>query len=53
MKAWMLKKKPRGSVDQYIVANSHHFDEEPDPDLLKSRIRISINVKRDIRIHIK
>jgi hypothetical protein len=35
------------------VADSLHFDEEPDPDLVKSRIRIRIKVKRDIRIHIK
>ncbi len=35
------------------VRDSHHFDEEPDPDLVKSRIRISINVNRDIRIRIK
>ncbi len=48
-------KKEDERVCRPIVADSHHIDEEPDPDLVKSRIyiRFSINVKREIGIHIK
>jgi hypothetical protein len=34
-------------------ADSHHFDEEQDPDIMKSQVRIRIKVKRDIRIRIR
>ncbi len=51
MKAWILKKKPRGFVDQWLQIRFILM--EPDPDLVKSRIQIRIKVKKDIRIHIK
>jgi hypothetical protein len=45
----------RGGVCRPVVADSHHFDEEQDPNTLKvvSRIRIIIKVKSRIWIRIK
>jgi hypothetical protein len=50
MKAWRLKLK-LGRVCRSVVADSHHFDEDPDPHLtriyVKSWLRICSKVMRN------